>query len=181
MKKRVFFSAPLSTEVKNKIKNILNHYDFPGKIEPEEKWHITLNFIGSVDDNDLAKLVFIGKEVASKIKNYEIKIKNLMYVPSAQNPKMLWVSVENNKNLDDFKKLIDDEIFGADIPYRLDFPIYNPHITLAKFGTKDKLSLPENLNEKIDSMMAVGEFDLMESFLERSKSRYEILEKYELE
>ena len=38
-----------------------------------------------------------------------------------------------------------------------------------------------NLNEKIDSMMAVGEFDLMESFLERSKSRYEILEKYELE
>lgn len=180
MEKRVFFSIPLSPGVKNKIKSVLGRHDLPWKIEPEEKWHITLNFIGGVDDNGLAKLVFIGKEVASKIKNFEIKIKNLTYAPSAQNPRMLWVDVENNKSLDQLKKLIDDEIFNSNIPYRIDFPIYNPHVTLAKFGTKDKLSLPENLNEKIDSMMAVDKFDLMESLLGRPKSRYEILERYEL-
>jgi len=181
MEKRVFFSIPLSSGIKNKINNIISRYDFPGKLEPEEKWHITLNFIGSVDDNELAKLVFVGKEVASKIKNFEIKVKNLIYAPSAQNPRMLWVDIENNKNLDDLKKLIDDKIFSADIPYRLDFLTYSPHVTLAKFGAKDKLNLPENLNEQIYSMMAVDEFDLTESFLERPKSRYEILESYELE
>lgn len=180
MEKRVFFSIPLSSGVKNKIKNVLAKYDLSWKIEPEEKWHITLNFIGSVDDNELAKLVFVGQEVAEKTKNFEIKIKNLAYAPSAQNPRMLWAFVENNKSLDQLKKLIDDEIFKADIPYRLDFPIYSPHVTLAKFGTKDKLSLPENLNEKIDSVMVVDEFDLMESLSGRPKSRYETLERYEL-
>jgi len=180
MEKRVFFSIPLSSVVKRKIKSVLDRHDLPGKIEPEEKWHITLNFIGSVDDNELAKLVFVGQEVASKVKNFEIKIKNLTYAPSAQNPRMLWIGVENNKSLDQLKKLIDDKIFRADIPYRIDFPIYNPHVTLAKFGTKDKLDLPENLNEQIDSMMAVDEFDLMESLLGRPKSKYEVLERYEL-
>ncbi|KKR10476.1 MAG: 2'-5' RNA ligase [Parcubacteria group bacterium GW2011_GWA2_39_18] len=181
MGKRVFFSIPLSMGIKNKIKNVISRYDLPGKVEPEEKWHITLNFIGNVDDNELAKLVFIGKELASKTKNFEIKIKNLMYVPSAQNPKMLWVGVENNKNLNQLKKLIDDKIFDANIPYRVEYSVFSPHVNLARFIAEDRSRLPENLNEGIDLMMTVNEFDLMEGLPKGPSSRYEILERYELE
>jgi len=181
MEKRVFFSIPLSSGVKRKIKSVLERHDLPGKIEPEEKWHITLNFIGNVDDNELAKLIFIGKEAAAKIKNFEIKIKDLIYVPSAQNPKMLWVSVENNKSLDSLQKILSDKMFSSNIPYRIEHSIFNPHINLARFAVKDKLCLPENLNESIDLVMMVSEFDLTESLLERPKSRHDILERYELQ
>lgn len=180
MGKRVFFAVPLSAEAKQKIKNVLNKCDFSGRFEPEEKWHLTLNFIGSVNDDELAQLVFIGKEAALNFKNFEIKLKRLMYAPLPENPRMLWVEIERSKELEKIKNFIDEKIFKLGIPYHPSHLIYRPHINLIQFSTEDQNNLPQNFEGKIDLKMSVEEFYLMESFLKRPKSRYEILEKYEL-
>ena len=46
---RVFAGVPLPIETRVALAERIGHLDIPGKIAPAENWHLTLRFLGSVD------------------------------------------------------------------------------------------------------------------------------------
>ncbi|HSO50875.1 MAG TPA: 2'-5' RNA ligase family protein, partial [Acidimicrobiia bacterium] len=47
---RVFVAAPLPDEVRMALADRLLQVELPGKVVPPESWHITLRFLGNLDE-----------------------------------------------------------------------------------------------------------------------------------
>ncbi|MBW6442633.1 RNA 2',3'-cyclic phosphodiesterase [Patescibacteria group bacterium] len=174
MKKRVFISLDLPLEIQRKIKIVQDKLpDFLGKkIEP---WnlHLTLKFIGEIEEKQVEEITKKLKEV--NIKPFEIEIEKVG-VFSENFIRIIWLSVKNCEQIQ------------AEIDQRLSsfYPIekrFMGHLTIARVKTiKDKASFLENLNRiKIPKIIfPVTNFRLKESIMQEEGPVYKTLEEYNL-
>lgn len=107
-----------------RVVKLLQRGRWPIRWEPEEKWHVTINFLGNQEPPPLD---FSG------IQPFELKLKGLGAFPDLLLPKTVWLGVKGDlKSFYKLAKKITDE------PVR-------PHITLGRIkpemGRKQRLEL----------------------------------------
>jgi len=80
-------------------------------IEPENL-HITITFLGSVEEDELKSLIKKIDTITKDVKKFHVKIETLKIIPNEEYMRVIGVNVSNDQNLTDLIKKIGDSIDG---------------------------------------------------------------------
>lgn len=173
--KRIFLALNLPLNIKQGIFALYNQDKNPNiKWTNLDNLHITLKFIGGVEEGDLQKLkTFLTANL--KIPSIDLKIQDTIFFPKYGPPKIIALQgileQKTNQQINRFLKLLSLEL--KFIP--LDQHQFTPHITIArvkKFINKIDFQFDYQNNCQINTV------DLMESILTPTGPIYQIITSY---
>jgi len=174
---RTFLALNLPLNIKQDIFNLYSEIN-----NSNIKWtslnnlHITLKFIGEIEENQLAQLRnFLGNNLKLNIIN--LKIKDTIFFPKFGPPKIIAllgiIDKETNQQINQFLKKLNSEL--KFIP--LDQRSFTPHITL---GRIKNFIQKENYQFNYQNNCQINTIDLMQSSLTPTGPIYKIVESYNL-
>ncbi|MDO8627616.1 MAG: RNA 2',3'-cyclic phosphodiesterase [Candidatus Diapherotrites archaeon] len=170
--KRLFVLVNLSTELREKIqKEISSKLPATVKVEPKEKLHITLLFIGFFPEEKIPELVQELEGIA--FDEFEISLRGL----GEFNNKILWLGIkEGSEKLQTLSSKIQRVA-------KIQGDKFHAHITLAKNKELKPLQTKKLLTQ-IDSdfneTLLVKSFELMQSELNAESSEYYVVQSFPL-
>ncbi len=150
---RTFIAIELPQEIK----------DFLGRLQTElkatnadVKWvaaeniHLTLKFLGEIDEKKLEKIMEIMQDTAKEINKFQIRISSLGAFPKTDFPRVIWVGIENgDKEVKGIAKELEEKIAKTGIP-KEDRP-FSSHITIGRTrSTLNREKLVGYLKNKTD-------------------------------
>ncbi|MBS3108568.1 RNA 2',3'-cyclic phosphodiesterase [Candidatus Woesearchaeota archaeon] len=172
---RLFISVLVSKEVENYLKEIQKLFSNSGDFKFTKSFHITLKFLGWVDDNKLKHIDSLLKEITYN--SFELQLNNLGVFPSPSSARVLWVDAIGSIN--GLQKQIELKLkkeFGEETRFK-------SHITLAMIKKiNDKGKFKELLSKvNIKSLkFQVSDFRLVKSELRITGPIYTDLASYKL-
>lgn len=151
-----FVAIKLPNQQKRKIRNVLNRFSHVPNLNliETEGLHITLNFVGNVDDVEVPTLCKRIANASEEFLDFPVQLSGFGGFPSLEKPRVFWIGVDKGSDTlielnASFRSEIEDLGF-------LQEQRYTPHLTIAR--TKQK---PISQNEKEDLKTAIErlEFD----------------------
>ena len=179
MQRKIFIGINLPEDVKKRLNQRIEKWkDIPIRWSLPENFHVTLSFLGFVDDESLADICLVVKEAVQSFEAFGVDFEGIGLGPDAEKPKMVWLLGEANEEL---RKL------QAEIEKSLDIFVsekkeFKPHITLGKIERGKWKTFPEKpeIKEKFRVSVPVESVDVFESKIEKGRTRYTVLESCEL-
>lgn len=172
----------LAVEVPKDIRRVV--YDF-GQIEAKRelpvKWvalenlHITLKFLGEVDEKLRCDMMPVIKDICGKHRPFQVVLRGLGCFPNSRNPRVLWVGVDQG----------DEELcsLAADLEgsmVRLGFKAekrFHPHLTIGR--VKKPCSVDHILvKDVITDAFGVDSVVLFKSTLKPDGPVYDALDRF---
>ena len=174
---RLFIAVEIPKNVKEEIIRIqkeIGNELIKAKWLKENHIHLTLKFLGEVEENKLDKI----KELLRNIRFEQFKIysSNIGFFPNENYIRVLWIGLKSDKIIE-LQKKIDNELLKL-FPKEKKF---EPHITLARIKyIKDKDKFKELIkNIKVEKIeFKVDNFKLIKSTLTKQGPIYEVIEEY---
>ncbi len=172
---RLFIAVEIPEENKNYIKSIQEEIKTESaKLSFVEEFHITLKFLGEVDENKVEK-------IKSSLENIEFEKFNsfindkIGFFPSEKNPRVVWLDILPEEHFSELKSTIDVVLKGLFKPDGK----FKAHLTLARIKfVKNK----KEFNEKVKHLknlsfekkqFLTGGIKLVKSTLSRTGPEYE--------
>ena len=152
-------------------------------VEPQSL-HITLHFLGEVDDRELHAVCRAVKDVAATEPPFPLRVSGVGAFPTPRRPKILWAGITDGA--DSLKRLYDKlEAKLLDLGgYRKEERGYTPHLTLGRVkGEADGFTLAPELTRHLTwdgGRTVVDEVLVFSSVLERDGPVYTVLGRGEL-
>lgn len=143
-----------------------------------ENFHITLSFLGFVDDESLAGICLAVKEAAEDFESFDVDFEGIRLGPDSENPKLVWIFGGANEEL----RKLQMEIEKSMDTFVSEKKEFKPHITLGKIE-KEKWKLlfqKPKIEEGFKISVPVESVDVFESKIEKGRTRYTVLESCEL-
>lgn len=175
MKRKIYISINLPKQTRKRlIRAVEKWQDLPVKWTKEDNLHVTLLFLGFVDDDaayDICeKVVFATQEEEI----FDIEFDSLELGPNADDPRMIWVSGKSNAQLLSLVEKIEKEL-NIFVSAKKEF---FPHITLGRIRKNKWEELAEKPVIKKDFPLVVGveSVDVMASDFESDSGEYAIVE-----
>ena len=164
--KRLFVAIDLPEEVKNAVAAIGR--DLPGaRHVTREQLHLTLRFIGEVDDEMLNAIRTALTEVTGT--SFPLTLRGVGHFPPGKQPRVLWVGLEKSAPLLELQQEVEQALNKAGIPP--EERNFSPHLTLARLKETppDKVAHLEERYRDFDAgTFPVAEFYLYSSTLTRA-------------
>ena len=177
---RTFIAIDTPAEFKPEISNlqqqlIQSHADV--RWEHENKFHITLKFLGDVKEKILPGLLTHLDTILSEYSPLHLTYRGVGCFPNLRYPKIVWVGAENNDGkLLELRTTIEDELIS--FGFQREKNQFTPHITIGRVrserGTQDLISTLEKLTLEPRTFL-ITEIVVMKSVLKPSGSEYEPL------
>lgn len=137
---RIFIALDIPAEIRARLAQYIERVR---AYAPDARWarveglHVTLKFIGEVKD---AKLEEFQSALATvKAVPFEMIFGSIGFFPTPKSPRVFWAGVQNGDALPQLATAVDQALSKLGIA-REEKP-YNPHLTLARAGTRDPQSL----------------------------------------
>ena len=179
---RLFVALIIPEEIKEKIVNLRNNVipnPFDYHWEKVEKLHLTLKFIGEVEDHLVEN---IADEISfiSEFKAFNCTLSNFGFFYSGKIPKILWLGLRINEEIFDLTRRLNEKLIKFDIPKEK--RKFVPHLTIMRVKKKlntnfinsfENCKLPET-EFKTDSV------SLIKSELHPDGSKYTKIKNYRL-
>jgi RNA 2',3'-cyclic 3'-phosphodiesterase len=140
------------------------------KMSMTKSFHLTLKFLGRVEDKYLDRIKSSLKTV--KFRKFRLSLDSIGVFPKESHIEIIWVGLKPEEKINLFQKLIDDSI--KFLFYRNNH--FKAHITLARVSyVSDKASFINDLKsiEVKDIKINVKNFKLMKSTLTKDGPVYE--------
>ncbi len=139
-----------------------------------ENIHLTLKFLGNIDESMLDKVKTNLEDICNKYNRFGLEAKGMGLFPDKRRPRVLWVDIRGNDSLTGLQRDIEEGMvsLGFDREDRR----FSPHLTIGRFRSwrgiealYDKIQL-----HKDDSfgLINVRSVFLMESKLRPSGAEY---------
>ncbi len=171
---RCFISINIPENVKKEIKKIQDKLpNFVGKKTELENLHLTLKFLGELDEDKVEEVKDKLREIRYNFFEAEI---DSIGVFSEKFIKIVWLHLSECNNL---QEIVDEKLKNLFKPENR----FMSHLTIARVkNIKNKEKFLEKLNEvKIPKIkFEVNEFCLMKSELDKKGPKYFVVEKYNL-
>lgn len=183
---RVFLAVNLPQEIKENLFSFREKWlNLPFKWTKKENLHLTLLFIGALNDNQLKETIFSAEEVSLRHSPFMIRFEKICFGPDKKlPPRFIWAQGEKSQELANLQSDLEESIYkNPAYKYKTKkVQSYKPHITLARIKQWEFRRLEEipSIEELIDLKFEVFSIDLMESYLKRDGAEYEILESFRL-
>ncbi len=138
---------PQNRDALTKLQDQLKKADADVKWVEPENIHLTLKFLGEVQEEKITKIIPAIKESIAGIQPFSLEIVNLGVFPSLKYPRVVWAGIEKGK--EDLKKLA-ERVEAAML--KLKFPKekrgFSEHLTLGRTRSdKNRNNLARQLNQ----------------------------------
>ena len=173
---RLFVALDIPEAVRGALTDVIREL---ARVCPGARWvrpegiHVTLKFIGHMEDEKIAEI----NERLSSIRQkdpIEIAFRQFGFFPNEKHPRVFFVGIESSAGLALLAREIEAKLESLGIPKET--RAFQPHLTLARFKTND--GLPE-LRKKIASLLmedfgsgSMAEFYLYQSVLQSGGAVY---------
>jgi 2'-5' RNA ligase len=186
---RTFIAIALSDEARVSLRREITSL---ATALPAVRWvnvaslHLTLAFLGELDDEHLAAAQEATQVAALGGAPFALKLDRLGTFGSPHAPRVIWAGVDGEvAALRRIQAILSDQLDQRNFPPQ-EHPTYSPHLTLAR--VKDRLPAAEltALQHRIGAPLAhtatwtVTAVDVMKSELTRPAARYTTLASYPL-
>lgn len=144
--------------------------------------HLTLHFIGNVDDVLVAEIEASMKQVAKACSPFNMSVEGMGVFPSMHHPHVVWVGASLSEPLVMLQHRVTDGIRLCGL--KVDNALFVPHITLGRIGRRGVQNWPDKWWDGHQmqqvGVLLVKSFSLYESVLSASGSIYRRLVDFEL-
>jgi 2'-5' RNA ligase len=184
-KRRVFLAINLPESVKKKLVNYqLEWANLPIRWTKEPNLHITLVFIGYVNNEEMLEICQLTRQIVQKHSFFEIKLNQICFGPPNRPPRMVWAEGEESNELVRLKDDLENGLLNSTKSgyRRQERRKFRPHLTLGRIkqGEWRQLAQKPVLEKEISLAFPVDSVEVMESHLSRGGADYAILESAEL-
>jgi len=177
--RRLFVGIPLSSQLRKRLTQEMETWPKEAILRTmEENLHITLFFLGFIQEEEVGEICRRVGEVCKDIESFELQFTSIKLMKSEVSPKMIWLTGEASDEL----RLTLERIEKAFSSFVSERKTYRPHITLAKIKKSKWLKLenkPE-LKERISFIETVENIAVFESLSLDGKRRYEPIDTFPL-
>lgn len=185
MMRRIFIAINLSENIKKKLQEYQRKWaDLPLRFVKKNSLHLTILFIGYVNDEQMLEICRKTREVAQKHQFFELNFNKICFGPPGKSPRLIWLEGEKNEALINLKRDIEKNIAADKGDERVfteiekELKVFVPHITLARIRQIEWRKLEESpkIDKEILINVPVNSIEVMESNLKRGGAEYAILE-----
>ena len=186
---RTFIAIELPQEIKDrlaKLQTLLKKSGADVKWVAAQNIHLTLKFLGEIDEGESIKIAGIIEEIARGSKQFQISLSSLGAFPKIEFPRVIWIAIDKgNKETKKLAKELEEKIEKLGIPK--EERSFSSHITIGRVRSllnKDRLAkvLEESENyfggENIE--FGARKITLFKSTLSSSGPVYEVLKEVNL-
>lgn len=170
---RLFIGLDLPAEIKQALldyQSELRSLGVNGSFKSQDNFHITLEFLGELDEDKIPALNEVLSKVASHYKPFDLNITGVGAFPSFKRPNTLWTAVKGCLNeLNGLRNELHRELQTKG--FKLDDRQFKPHITIASRPKIDTIDFSVVQTKKLGEFM-VAEVVLFESRAVRGKRVY---------
>lgn len=180
---RSFVAMKINEELKDRfleLQKIFSQTKIDVKWVERDNLHLTLKFLGKVAVKKLDNLKEALNKITQSTTPFDIAFSKVGCFPNINHPRVIWVGINNNDNLN---KLVDEmisELFN--IGFKKEEKKFKSHITLGRIKSDKNLNLLSQEIKECDNMdfgrMKVGEIYLMKSTLTPRGPIYTVIEKF---
>lgn len=163
---RLFIAALIPEEVQKELSNKINTLktEIDGvKWEKQDKLHITLKFLGSVDESQVEEICSLIGQLTPKYSPFKFSLSEIGAFPSLKNPKVLYMGLTPNNKFSKFQNILENTL--SEIGFEKENRKFTPHITLGRAKKKINLRRVPIVRRK--------EFEIVEIGLIKSELRSE--------
>lgn len=174
---RVFIAINLPEEIKKSLVKYQDNWpELPIRWTKPENLHITLIFLGNLNDQGIVEVCKVTEEIASKQTPFSILLNKIYYGPPKKiPPRMVWVKGESSQELTNLRNDL-EKALSERVNFRLESRAFTPHITSGRLRTWEWQRInPEErpmVDEEINLTFEVNSVEVMESELKRGGAEY---------
>lgn len=179
---RTFIAIEVSQQIRSEGANLIRELsDVAGNARwvQTENIHLTLKFLGEVEDRELHTVCKAAGAVARTNAQFSIECRSVGAFPSLANPGTIWMGVDDaHQQLGKLHSELEDAM--ADLGFPAEHRPYQGHLTLGRMRSKrvrnaELSSMIENLADREFGTIAVRELTVFSSELERRGPTYTVL------
>jgi len=178
---RLFVAVPLPDDVRHALSTLIRGAapgGLPGRIVPPANWHVTLRFLGDVDDLGRDRL-FKELDAARLGEPFVVGWGGLGAFPQPGRATVLWVAAD--RGAADLSRLaadVEDAVVAAGFPHE-ERP-FRSHLTLSRIRPHQDVARLLEAAGPLDLAMTVDRVVVYRSHLGRGGARYEEIEEFPL-
>jgi 2'-5' RNA ligase len=180
VKRRIFIAIPLPQALVEDLVLFIDKTRLTGvNLTREENLHITVHFIGYVDDNEICVISDRINYVLCNAERFELIFDKIIFAPQDTTPRMIWAVFKDDTGM--YRKItttISDVL--SEYSYKNNGELI-PHVTLARFKNPRIADITrlEKMQPREKSFTVSG-IELMESTLFRSGPVYKTIQSYKI-
>jgi 2'-5' RNA ligase len=168
---RLFIAALLPDEIRARMDEYLEAV-MPlcegVKWEKNNKLHVTLKFLGSVDDSNVSGIASIIGGLVRNYAPFETAISGVGGFPDLRNPRILYIGLSENAELSSFQSRIEESLEPLGFPR--DKRRFISHVTIGRI--KNRLRIKEPLPQPEARSFSISEIGVIKSETRRDGSVY---------
>jgi RNA 2',3'-cyclic 3'-phosphodiesterase len=173
---RLFVAITPPADVHERIAHVIDELKplsrAPRWVRPEGL-HLTLKFLGEVDEVQLPQIVAALKEIRAS-RPLDLKFRGVGSFPKHDRPRVIWARVEDNGALAAVAEAL--TVRFEPLGFRREEREFSPHITLARINSRERLDNLVRAAQGFASYdfgaMQAAEFSLFKSTLKSSGAEY---------
>ncbi len=186
VKKRIFAAIDISDEARRRVFRFVEllRGQFPdvrvGWVKPE-KIHLTLKFLGEIDESQLEKFSEAIEKTSQNISKFKIQIGKTGVFPSAQNARILWLGLKDETgNLRKLNEILESECERKGV--KKEIRSFKAHLTIGRLKEKSSALVEKHLSEEFEPIeFESSEIVIYQSELLPQGSIYKIISKYKFQ
>jgi 2'-5' RNA ligase len=175
---RLFIAALLPGEIRKELSGFINSLsgDIGGvRWEKPKKLHITLKFLGSVDESRIDDISAVISRIVLNYSPFDLSITEFGAFPNLKNPRVLYAGLTDNKRMSEFQSAVEESMI--ELGFEKDSRKFAPHVTLGR--VKKMITLQDS--PKISQVnFEISRIGLMKSDTRAEGSVYTALKIFEL-
>lgn len=178
MRRRLFIAADIDDAARAacaRVAEALRVAGWPARWVSPENYHLTVAFLGGVDDERVAGLTAAARDAAALVRAFDVPLDTIGAFPNARKPRVAWVGPI--AGVPAFGALC-DAVRGPLAALGFTFePHADAHVTLAR--SDGRVAMPAVEAPGI-APQRIAALTLYESFTERTGARYVTLDRFPL-
>ncbi len=144
--------------------------------------HLTLKFLGNIEDKLVDRIIEILKGTCRKYRAFNCEIRGVGVFPHVKSPRVLWVGVGNAEPLTKIQQEIENGM--SSLGFERENRKYSPHLTLGRFkSSQGRTALLDKVESHKNSLLGsvdVNNISLMRSDLSPAGAKYTNIAKISL-
>lgn len=174
---RCFISVHLSDEIRSSIQKVIDDLRPQSRAVrwvPAENLHLTLKFLGEVEEGMVDEIRRLLAAVCGKYGSFGITFRGTGVFPNPGRPRVIWIGMDKDGSLGDLAREVDEAM--AALGFERERRAFTPHLTIGR--VKDGASVQpamkalHTFRETLFGSIMVKEIHLMRSTLKPSGAVY---------
>ena len=179
---RTFIAINFPNDAKEELGRVRDEFpDLPCRWTRKENLHLTLLFLGYLNDEEVVETCKTVREVGERHSLFAFELNKISYgPPNKKVPRMVWASGQPTKELTKLNQDLENSLFEKISEDSKEGRSFAPHATLARIKQwqlreMESEEIPE-IDKEISLRIPVESIEVMESELKREGPEYTILE-----